>query len=100
MEKEQIFEMPEPELGSLPPPTPPPPSNPAPGAALIQPQRLLEGLFFLFPCSQPAISSLPKPSRTELRARTLVSQPIPAETSCLQDRPVPHLSPHRIDDLG
>lgn len=88
MEKEQIFEMPVPELGSLPPPTrahPPPSATPPLGAALIQPQRL-KGLFFLFPCSQTATASLPKPSRTELRARNLVSQPIPAETSCLQDK--------------
>lgn len=58
-------------------------SNPAPSAVLIQPQRL-EGLFLQFPCSQPATSSFPKVARTELRARTFVSQPIPAENSCLE----------------
>lgn len=40
MEKEQIFEMPMPELGSLPPPAcARHGSNPTPSAALIWPQR-------------------------------------------------------------
>lgn len=78
MEKEQIFEMPMPELGSLPPPAcARPRQQPHPQCCFnLAPET--EGLLSLFPCPQLAISSLPS------QLGLFVSSPIPAETSRLE----------------
>lgn len=103
MEKEQIFEMPMPELGSLPPPAcARPRQQPHPQCCFnLAPET--EGLLSLFPCPQLAISSLPRSARPFCvlahPCRDLPPGALFARHR-LAARPAPRPCPHWSGDLG